>query len=440
MPKLPEAIQWHEGMLLAPQHLQEMTARSEALLNYHLQTAGPYHWGIRHLKIDPVLLIEGMLRVLDLEAIMPDGLVVYHDQNREPLEIDLTAQMDALAQKPIMVHLVVPRRKRGEGLVKGPLARYDSIEGWPVVDENTGDTEVTIPRLVPRTSLLLDDKPPQKYVALPLAQVSYRNETYQTTDYLPPMLQVTKSSPIGQLCESVSKRLREKAVFLAEKISSPGAAVRGPQTLEDKFLVRAMVAALPAFEAVLHTDSPHPYPLYVMLCHIVGNLAALGAGLVPPVLSPYRHEDVRSSFEEAKAFLFRMIDEGILESHSAVPFDPEEGTFRLKLKREWVAEKLLIGVRGRTGAREEDLAHWMSESLIGSVNRIESLKERRILGAAREQVGGAEDLMPARGMLLYAVINDPEFIESDNTLVLFNSSDMHNRRGPVEVILYVKNP
>ena len=441
MPKLPEAIQWHEGMLLAPQHFQEMTARSEALLYYHLQTAGPYHWGVKQLRIDPVLLIEGTLRVVALEAVMPDGLVVYHaDDARQPLEIDLTDHMDDLAQQPVMVHLVVPGHKRGQALVKGALARYDSIEGWPVVDENTGETEVTVPRLVARVSLMLTDTPPQKYVSLPLAQVSYRNETYQTTDYLPPLLQVPVSSPIGRLCEGVSRRLREKAVYLAEKISSPNAAVRGPQTIEDKMLIQAMVAALPAFEAVMHTGVSHPYPLYLMLCHIVGHLAALGAGRVPPVLSTYRHHDPLSSFQEAKAFVFRMIDEGILESHTAVTFDLEQGAFKLKFKREWAAPKLMIGVRGRTGAREDELVYWMNESLIGSDTRIESLKEKRILGAAREQVGGDGELVPARGMLLYAVVNDPEFIEIERTLLLFNSSDPLNRRGPTEVILYVKNP
>lgn len=441
MPKLPDAIQWHEGMLLAPQHFQEMTARQEALLHYHLHAAGPYHWGIETLEIDPVLLIEGTLRVTVLEAIMPDGLVVYHRaDDGPPLEIDLTAHVDELTQQPVAVHLTVPRRKHGEAQVRGALARYTSIEGHEVYDENTGETEVTIPRLVPRIGLVLADQPAQKFISLPLARVAYVNETFVRTDYLPAQLRVAIDSEIGRLCAAISRRLREKAVFLAEKIMSPSAALRGPQTLESKLLIHAMVAGLPAFEAVLNTGQSHPYPLYRMLCHMVGQLAALGAGLVPPVLTPYRHHDPRSSFEEARGFIFRMIDEGIVESHTAVPFDYEQGSFRLKLKREWAAATLMIGVRGPTGSQEEDLALWMGESLIASATRIESLKERRILGAARERVEGDEELVPARGMLLYAVTRDPEFIETEQPLLIFNSSDPVNRRGPAEVILYVKNP
>ena len=75
---LPEAIQWSEGMLLRPHHFQQATLRQESLLYYHAALIAPFHWGVRHLKIDEVLLVDGGFRVLELEAVMPDGLVVSH--------------------------------------------------------------------------------------------------------------------------------------------------------------------------------------------------------------------------------------------------------------------------------------------------------------------------------------------------------------------------
>ena len=47
MPELndiPEAVQWHEGMLLAPQHFQLSARRGEALLGYALGAAAPFAW------------------------------------------------------------------------------------------------------------------------------------------------------------------------------------------------------------------------------------------------------------------------------------------------------------------------------------------------------------------------------------------------------------
>jgi type VI secretion system protein ImpJ len=439
-PKLPDAIQWHEGMLLAPQHFQQMSSRMDDLLHYQMEAGLPFHWGIKSLTIDTVLLIEGTFRVLEIEAVMPDGLVAYHSPATEGnLEIDLTPHTDEMAQAPITIYLVVPAKKEGQVSARGTLARYNSVEGRPVIDENTGESELSIPRLVPRLSLLITDKPPQKYTALPLARASYKNETYALTDYLAPCLNVPLRSPVGRMCSAISRRLREKAVFLAERISSPAAALRGPMSLETKLLIHAMVSGLPEFEALLSSGRAHPYRLYLSLCAILGNLSVLGTGLVPPVLAPYNHDDLYANFAETRDYIFRVIDEGILESHTAIPFDFENGVFSIRLIRAWTTPTIVIGVRGRTAMREEEITAWFEESLISSDVNVESLKEKRIRGADREKIEGDAELVPTRGVTLYAVNTDAEFIVPDKKFQVFNTSDPMNKRGPAELILYVRN-
>jgi len=226
--KLPAAIQWHEGMLLAPQHFQQLSLRHEELLHYHLGTIAPFYWGINRLKVDSTLLIDGTLRVLELEGVMPDGLVVSHlGQEGNGLEIDLTPYTEEMKERALTIHLVVPVKKIGIASTKGDLARYDSVEGRPVVDENTGESELPIPRLKPRLSLLVTDTPPQKYSTFPLAKVAYKNETFTMTDYIPPTLTVPTKSAIGKICSSVAHRLREKGVFLSERVRSPSSAMKG---------------------------------------------------------------------------------------------------------------------------------------------------------------------------------------------------------------------
>src|SRR5437660_7814220 len=80
--QIPEAIQWHEGMLLATQHLQQLSQRSESLVHYHLHTIAPFFWGIRQLELDQKLLTTGVFRIVKLEAVMPDGLVVSHQSGQ----------------------------------------------------------------------------------------------------------------------------------------------------------------------------------------------------------------------------------------------------------------------------------------------------------------------------------------------------------------------
>ena len=70
--ELPAAIQWHEGMLLAPQHFQQLSLRQERLLHYHASHLAPFHYGVIRLRLDNALLLEGTIRVLELEAILPE--------------------------------------------------------------------------------------------------------------------------------------------------------------------------------------------------------------------------------------------------------------------------------------------------------------------------------------------------------------------------------
>lgn len=438
--ELPEAIQWHEGMLLAPQHFQQSFLRQEEVLHYHLMAIAPFHWGIRRIKIDEALLVNGTLRVTDLEAVMPDGLVIYHPSpGGEDLEVDLSPYMDEMKQRPVTAYLAVPARKLGIPPMRGDLPRFFSIEGGGVVDENTGEGEISIPRLRPRISILIGEKPPQKYVAFPLARIQYVYETITLSNYVPPTLAISMKSPIGEICREIVNLLRLKAIFLSEKMMSPSAVMKGPMVLETKTMIHSLVAGLPFFEAVLHTDISHPYLLYLSLCALVGQVASLGRGLIPPVLDPYDHNDLVRTFQQAKGFIYQMIEEGILVSHSPVPFDFENGVFSLMLEPTWATPALIIGTRARPGMAEEDVTAWMEESLIGSRIKMETMKAKRILGAPRKRIDAEGELVPTRGACLFSVKADPEFIEPNEPLDIFNTSDPTGQKGPGEVVLYVKN-
>src|ERR1044072_2122170 len=93
---IPAAIHWHEGLLLTPQHFQQLTSRQEALVQYSAAVYSPFCWGLRRFKHQGISRATGKLQVLELEAVMPDGLVVTHDHNdgTAPLEVDLTKYKD----------------------------------------------------------------------------------------------------------------------------------------------------------------------------------------------------------------------------------------------------------------------------------------------------------------------------------------------------------
>ena len=198
--QIPESIQWHEGLLLTPQHFQQLALRQEALLQYVAGGVAPFGWGARYFKIDQASLVGGTLRVIEVEAVMPDGLVVSLGSRRgEELRVDLTPHAERMKERAVAVHLAVAARE-ADSLTRGDLARYDSVEGDPVADESTGEGQLRIQRLRPRLTLLVGDAPPKKYVSFPLVKVAYKDESFALTDFIAPTLSVPRQSPLGVMC------------------------------------------------------------------------------------------------------------------------------------------------------------------------------------------------------------------------------------------------
>ena len=406
--------------------------------------ASPYHWGILNLSIDHTLLVTGTFRVLELEAIMPDGLLVHHSAGGDELDLTLTPYADAIGQSPITIHLAVPMAKTGGNAAPGDLARFTSVDGPLIADENTGEDEIRIPRLRPQITpdclppVANQRPPPQKYVSFPLAQVIYRNETFVLTEFLPPMLRVGAHSVLGRLCNDFCRRAREKALLLNERAGSSSTAGNQPMLQETQAEIRGLVTGLPPLEALLASGVAHPFTIYLSLCGVVGNMAGFSAGASPPVLSRYDHNNLEASFGEIRDFLLRMLDR-VKESTVGVPFHFENGRFLLKLEEAWMRPRLVVGVRGAISMSDNDVAAWVDNSLIASSRRTEMLWEMRVMGAARKIIETSRDMdiVPARGVMLVEIDNDPNYIMAGDTLEIWNLENRGVSNRPTEVVLYV---
>jgi type VI secretion system protein ImpJ len=438
---VPDAVQWHEGMLLAPQHFQQFAVRTEAVLQYHLQTVAPFHWGVREFRIDPVSLPDGTFRVLQLEAVLPDGLLVTHKAGeRDELSISLREAAAAAPNTTLIVHLVVPTRRADETSGNGAFARYASYEGAPVPDLNTGDGELAIPRLRPKPSLLIAETPPDRYVSIPLARVEYRDEAFVLTDYIPPLLVVAPQTDLGRTCSEITHRVREKAAYLADRARTTTAAERTTVLTETEKMAESLAAGLPPLEAMLRAGVAHPYTLFIQMCTFAGLASAAGRALVPPVFEAYDHSNLRATFTQVTKFVEELLA-GIRENYRTVAFQNVGGVFELALQGAWVrGSNLLVGVVAPTGETAADCAAWFDKSLIASKKSMAALRERRIRGPARSRVAAPDALgiAPRRGEIVFSVEVDPQYVEAGETLQILQQVETGADR-PREVVLYVAN-
>jgi type VI secretion system protein ImpJ len=439
---IPDAIQWHEGLLLTPQHFQQLTLRHEALVQYSTSLSTPFCWGLRRFKHDTTLLTAGKFVVQELEAVMPDGLMVWHDpqQAGSPLEVDLTKHAEKMIDQPATIYLAVVADQNGSS--QDELNKYEPFKRKG--NDASGSNGRDIYRLRPRLSLLVKDVP-KKYIGFPLARVRYKESFSLDETFIPPLLAIPIQSTAGEadvaaaarlaeMCSGMAKKIRKRAMYLADEELT---AARGTTSRSDvtSRIMLSLVAGLPAFEALLKIGVAHPLAVYLALCAVAGQLTVLGKKMLPPSFDAYDHNDLYATFKPLLDFLRSSLDEGVPLSYKSFPFVFEEGVFQLHFDGSWMNKRLALGIRRPHGMADDYLIKWGESCLVASQGRLEAIRENRIRGAARKHVERMGDVVPGKGVALFSLTADEDFIKPDETLQIFNDGSR-----PAEIVLHVLDP
>jgi hypothetical protein len=160
---------------------------------------------------------------------------------------------------------------------------------------------------------------------------------------------------------------------------------------------------------------------------------------VPPVFTPYQHNDARKSFDEVTRFILRSVDEGVPDTVQHFAFTPEDEAFRLESAPEWTAAlgggrgvRLAIGIRSDAG--DEQAIQWGENCVIGSRSTLPSLLSRRVLGTIRQHVDRVGELQPPHGLYLFELLPAPGDIVAGEDLMVYGGSGAGR---PDAVFLYV---
>jgi type VI secretion system protein ImpJ len=433
-----DRIEWFEGLLLSPQHFQLMTSRVDSLVAWQTLAAAPFSWGVRRLVFDTGLLPAGTLRVLLLDAIMPDGTAVsYSAESSEGarLELSLESFSDQLANGPIDFYLTLPvaTTMRRDTQMK----RFRSSPGAPVEDEVSDAPVADIARLVPNLALSAGELPSAMYVHMRLGSVYKDNEVVRLGEHLPPLLEVSSDNPLWTGVSSLLGQLRGKAAFVARQTAIPSSKVDDRLTqLELKDRLRSLMSGLPLAEAVLRTPHLHPLALYLSLASLIGSLSMLKPGGLPPVPPEYDHADPLAVFTPLLRALRDEMSE-VSEDYREHKFEFKQGAFEIALQPDWIGERLVVGLRGQS---DRDLLAWMEGAVVGSRSVHASLRSRRVLGATRRVVEYAQELgiRSGSGYLLFEIQADPHLVLANESLIIGNPNEGANAQRPQEMLLFVK--
>lgn len=446
--RVPEPIQWSEGMPLAPQHFQQNDIYWQALLTHQMFQLEPHYWGVLDLKLDESALRAGRIVVSSLHAVMPDGLIVQYpaSDERATLELDVSKDPELHAGKPLLVQLAVPVRAEGSASRVSSIQRFDSVPGTLDRDENTGDSPVPVGRLRVRLSLQSGERIPAKYVSLPLLQVTRDlGGQFDLTEYHPPLLRTGAAAFLGRgglqhHLEELARLVRGKAKELSGVVGEGSAGIRNDYQLN---VVRQLVAALPEFEIVARMPEIHPFRCYGALARLVGQVAGICAEPLPMLLPPYRHNDLAPGFFQAIRHVSEVVGK-LSAAYSPVGFTlARDGVFTCELPRGIRTDRLIIEIKPRKGSGLQAAEQWLRHAYIGSSPTLPLLRERRMPGGRVKPLSAAQlTSLGAHNGAFYEIANQA-IQDGDKLMPVIQKESVLTIEGPVTadapaaIVLYV---
>lgn len=324
--RFAKPIHWAEGLFLEPQHLQRSQVLTQQQTWQTLSLCLPYAYGLIDLEIDEEALEAKRIVLTKLSAIMPDGTEISMPGNCRvpPLQLDLNppvanAQMSTnpawqAGSSGLMVYLSLPSLSVTDSNlgVKNKSGRY-SLAAESMLDENTGDNEVSLIVREYNVQLTTKDQATTSHCVLPICRIRYSSQLKLQLDktYLPPFVTVSDSCPLLPWATELLFMLKNCRVNLEADIEKDGfdsKLVTGADMLR-----LTQLAALNSFieraENFLQPQKITPFALALELCDLLGRLSVLNP--LAHARSPlYQHEDAFPMFQELSLRIRTLLSRG----------------------------------------------------------------------------------------------------------------------------------
>jgi type VI secretion system protein ImpJ len=295
-------ILWGEGLFLRPQHFQQQDRYHEWRLAQVARLLHPYAWGVRHLKVDLDALHAGMLRLTELQVLMPDGELF-----NAPMEDELPPPVSLAALNPAgqssmahewVFHLAMaPLRETGSNSAP-TLAEADTATRYVVAQQAVADiyTQAVTAELttLKRSARLLASQEPRHHLmSLPLLAVRRTaSGGFELNDhFMAPSVNL-------QACPALFQQLRRLMDVLQAKVDALYGLHREPSKNVIEFrsgdvasfwLLHTASTAFAGLSHLLRNPGLHPERLFEQLLQLAGSLMTFSKTITLSQLPSYDH-------------------------------------------------------------------------------------------------------------------------------------------------------
>ncbi|WP_268798952.1 type VI secretion system baseplate subunit TssK [Pseudomonas huanghezhanensis] len=292
-------VVWSEGMFIATQHFQQHDRYLENLIDARSRPLSSGAWGFSELRLDHGLLAQGKLAIVSARGLLPDGTpfnIPHDDLAPSPLSI-------GEGLRDGMVYLALALKRVG---LRDTVDQSEPLEGARFIsqvrevrDDNAPfESRTTMATAGRALRLLAADEGLGDYTALGLVRIKETRVDRAVVlddDYVAPVLDVAAALPLATFRAELLGLLHQRGEALAGRVVASAAG--GAAEISDFMLLQLVNRAEPLLDHLSQVSPLHPERFYSELVSLAGEFATFAdSQRRPSTFTPYRHDDLASSF------------------------------------------------------------------------------------------------------------------------------------------------
>lgn len=293
-------VVWSEGLFLRPQHFQQQERYLERHVEIRATALRAHGWGFSEIEFERDLLGTGKLALRRARGVFPDG-TPFSMPDDDPLPPALEVPPNT---RDRTVFLALPLRRAGAVEIASAGDRREVARlqrGELEVRDNAGVTDepalMEVAALNPR--LLVEGEPVDEFACIPVARViECRADRQLLLDdrFIPTVVRSAAAPVLAAFLREMHGLLHQRGEALGGRVTASGRSASAE--VGDYLMLQAINRYEPVAAHLATGGTLHPEDLYCFGASLAGELATYTLpGKRPATLEPYRHDDLRASFE-----------------------------------------------------------------------------------------------------------------------------------------------
>ncbi|MDR1934307.1 MAG: type VI secretion system baseplate subunit TssK [Candidatus Accumulibacter sp.] len=337
---------WEQGVFLQPQHFQiaqRQQADARALFGALLQ---PHCWGVFRLKINEDALAAEIFEITELGLLLKDGEWMDYPGNATLAPRPFRAAWQN-PEAPLAVHVgLAPFREEGDNVfptdepeTAPDVYRFTTpLSADPAPDLHGQGAAADVRALRFRLRLCFDDEMQGSLLRIPVARLVRSGERVRLdSHFTPPVVDIQAAGVLVNMLRDVRDVLLSRARQLEEfKLAGGDASSSEVSSLYGITLfcvLGAISRHVPELDQLLLAPRMHPWPVFVALCRMVGELSVFSATLSPlgevrqgpRALPAYDHKELYECFSAACGIVTRLVDSLVVGPDFAFVLEARDG-------------------------------------------------------------------------------------------------------------------